>query len=44
MDIIEAQDNDELRQGQALIAPGGRHMIVNKGPRGYFVRVKEGPP
>jgi two-component system chemotaxis response regulator CheB len=44
MNILEAKDNDELRQGQVLIAPGGRHMIVNKGPRGYFVRVKEGPP
>lgn len=44
MNVTEAQDNDELRRGQALIAPGGRHMIVNKGPRGYFVRIKEGPP
>ena len=44
MTILEARDNDELRQGQALIAPGGKHMIVNKGSRGYFVRVKEGPP
>ncbi len=44
MSVHEAVDNQELRQGQALIAPGGRHMIVQKGPRGYFVRVKEGPP
>lgn len=44
MNVIEARDNDELRQGQALIAPGGRHMIVSKGSKGYFVRVKDGPP
>jgi two-component system chemotaxis response regulator CheB len=44
MNVVEARDNDELRQGQALIAPGGRHMIVSKGPRGLFVKVKEGPP
>ncbi|HPI93630.1 MAG TPA: chemotaxis response regulator protein-glutamate methylesterase [Deltaproteobacteria bacterium] len=44
MNVIEARDNDELKQGQALIAPGGRHMIVQKGPKGYYVRVKEGPP
>jgi len=44
MTIIEAKDNDELRQGLVLIAPGGKHMIVNKGPRGYFVKVKDGPP
>jgi two-component system chemotaxis response regulator CheB len=44
MTVVEAKDNDELRAGLALIAPGGTHMIVNKGPRGYFVRVKDGPP
>ena len=44
MTVLEARDNDELRRGQALIAPGGKHMIVNKGPRGYFVRIKDGPP
>jgi two-component system chemotaxis response regulator CheB len=44
MTVMEAKDNDELRQGVALIAPGGKHMIVNKGPRGYFVKIKDGPP
>jgi two-component system chemotaxis response regulator CheB len=44
MTIAEAQDNDELRQGVALIAPGGKHMIVNRGSRGYFVKIKDGPP
>lgn len=44
MNVLEASDNDELRRGQALIAPGGRHMIVSRGPKGYYVRVKDGPP
>ena len=44
MTVLEARDNDELREGVALIAPGGKHMIVNKGTRGYFVRIKDGPP
>lgn len=44
MKVVEASDNDELRQGQALIAPGGKHMIVQKGHKGYFVRIKDGPP
>jgi two-component system chemotaxis response regulator CheB len=44
MEILEAQDNDQLKRGTALIAPGGRHMILNKGPRGYYVTVKDGPP
>lgn len=44
MTIEEAQDNDQLKKGVALIAPGGKHMILNKGPRGYYVVVKDGPP
>ena len=44
MTVLEAQDNDELREGVALIAPGGKHMLVNRGPRGCYVRIKEGPP
>jgi len=44
MNIVEAQNNDQLQRGVALIAPGGKHMILNKGPRGYYVLVKDGPP
>jgi len=44
MTVSEAQDNDILRQGCALIAPGGKHMIVSRGPKGYFVKIKDGPP
>ncbi len=44
MTVLEARDNDVLREGVALIAPGGKHMIVNRGTRGYFVRIKDGPP
>lgn len=44
MNIIEAQDNDLLKRGVALIAPGGMHMILNKGPKGNYVTIKDGPP
>ncbi|MBN2299174.1 MAG: chemotaxis response regulator protein-glutamate methylesterase [Deltaproteobacteria bacterium] len=44
MTIVEAKNNDQLQKGVALIAPGGKHMILNKGPRGYYVLVKDGPP
>lgn len=44
MEVIEATDKDELKRGVALIAPGGQHMILNKGPKGYYVTVKDGPP
>lgn len=44
MEIMEAQDHDPLKRGTALIAPGGSHMIINKGSTGYYVTVKDGPP
>jgi two-component system, chemotaxis family, protein-glutamate methylesterase/glutaminase len=44
MEVSEACDNDQLKRGSALIAPGGQHMILNKGPKGYYVTVKDGPP
>ena len=44
MEVAEAKDGDRLRQGTALIAPGGQHMILNKGPKGNYVTVKDGPP
>lgn len=44
MEVVEAQDNDQLRRGLVLIAPGGLHMILNKGPKGLFVTIKDGPP
>ncbi|MFY9397441.1 MAG: chemotaxis response regulator protein-glutamate methylesterase [Desulfomonilia bacterium] len=44
IEVLEATDNYPLRRGTALIAPGGLHMIVNKGIKGYYVTVKDGPP
>jgi two-component system chemotaxis response regulator CheB len=33
-----------LPPGHCLIAPGGRHMLLERGAGGYVVRVKDGPP
>ncbi|MDT8272280.1 MAG: chemotaxis response regulator protein-glutamate methylesterase [Desulfomonilia bacterium] len=44
LNVAEAKDNDVLRKGLALIAPGGKHMMLSRFSRGYCVRVKEGPP
>jgi two-component system, chemotaxis family, protein-glutamate methylesterase/glutaminase len=44
MEVSEACDNDLLKRGSVLIAPGGQHMILNKSSKGYFVTVKDGPP
>ncbi len=44
MQIKEASEGDELKQGVVLIAPGGHHMVlVAKGNR-IFTAIKEAPP
>jgi len=44
IEVKEAQDNDELRPGLALVAPGNKHMILqHKGGSKFVVRVKDGP-
>lgn len=42
-EVREAQDGDEVKQGQILIAPGGHQMRLIKRKDKYFVEVKEGP-
>jgi two-component system chemotaxis response regulator CheB len=39
----EAEDNDELRPGLALVAPGDFHMVVRREGARCFVSVKTGP-
>ncbi|MBU1230799.1 MAG: chemotaxis response regulator protein-glutamate methylesterase [Proteobacteria bacterium] len=41
--VKEAQDNDTLLRGQALIAPGNMHMLLKRSGARYHVEVKEGP-
>lgn len=43
MEVREAVDNDTLAPGLALVAPGGRHLIVQRSGRVFRVRVKDGP-
>jgi len=43
MEIREAKDGDRVRPGLALIAPGGRHMMVRRSGAQYYVDVKDGP-
>jgi two-component system chemotaxis response regulator CheB len=44
IDVREAQNNDRVLPGRALIAPGGRHMMLKRSGAQYYVEVKEGPP
>lgn len=41
--VQEAQDNDRVLPGTALIAPGGRHMELIKSGAQYCVKVFDGP-
>jgi two-component system chemotaxis response regulator CheB len=43
MRVREASDGDRVEQGLALVAPGGKHMVLRRGSQGYAVQVKEGP-
>jgi Chemotaxis response regulator containing a CheY-like receiver domain and a methylesterase domain len=40
--VLEARDGDRVKSGQALIAPGDRHMTLEKDYRGYYVRCAKG--
>jgi two-component system chemotaxis response regulator CheB len=41
--VKEAQNNDTVIPGRALIAPGNRHMLLKRSGARYYVEVKDGP-
>jgi two-component system chemotaxis response regulator CheB len=41
--VKEAENNDTVLPGRALIAPGNRHTIIKRSGARYFVEVKDGP-
>jgi len=43
IDVKEAEDGDELRPGLALLAPGDRHLSLQRGSGGWRARVQDGP-
>ena len=43
MEIREARDMDYVTPGTALIAPGDKHMLLQKNGARYQVRIKGGP-
>jgi two-component system chemotaxis response regulator CheB len=44
IDVREAEDGDVLSEGCALIAPGNRHIVVERHGAKYVVAFAEGPP
>jgi two-component system chemotaxis response regulator CheB len=43
MEVKEAEDNDRVINGRVLIAPGNKHMLLNRSGAVYYVQVKAGP-
>jgi two-component system chemotaxis response regulator CheB len=41
--VREAQDGEPILRGQALVAPGNRHLLVRRNGARYVAEVKEGP-
>ncbi len=44
IEVREAVDNDRVVPGLALIAPGNRHMLLQRSGANYLVRIKDGVP
>ena len=41
--VKEAEDNDGVIRGRALIAPGNKHTVLKRSGARYYVQVKDGP-
>jgi len=41
--VKEAEPNDSVLRGRALIAPGNHHMLLQRSGARYYVDIKEGP-
>lgn len=41
--VKEAETNDSVIRGRALIAPGNHHLLLKRSGARYFVEIKEGP-
>lgn len=41
--VKEAEHNDTVIPGRALIAPGNRHMLLKRSGARYYVELKDGP-
>ncbi|MDH4163777.1 MAG: chemotaxis response regulator protein-glutamate methylesterase [Nitrospirota bacterium] len=41
--VKEAETNDSVIRGRALIAPGNHHLLLKRSGARYFVEIKDGP-
>lgn len=43
IEVCEGRDGDQLQNGRALIAPGNRHMLVNRSGEEFVLKITDGP-
>lgn len=43
INVKEAENNDSVVRGRALIAPGSKHALLKRSGARYYVEVKDGP-
>jgi two-component system chemotaxis response regulator CheB len=43
MTVKEAENNDTVMRGTALIAPGNKHTLLKRSGARYFIEVRDGP-
>ena len=43
IEVKEASEGDRVVAGRALIAPGNRHLLLQRSGEGYIVRLESGP-
>jgi len=43
MEVREARDQETVRQGLIMIAPGNHHIVLRRSGARYFVEIKDGP-
>lgn len=43
VEVIEARDGDHVVPGRVLLAPGGKHMLLQRSGASYYVCIKDGP-
>lgn len=44
IEVKEAEEGDRVTTGRALIAPGGKHMVLRGNSAGYWVSLSTDPP
>jgi two-component system chemotaxis response regulator CheB len=44
MSVCEPDDGQQIKPGHVYIAPGGKHLLVERDGARYLCRIKDGPP